>query len=310
MTSRSPSVPSTQVAPAVPEAPAAPAVQVASAVPVAPASQMASPSPVAQATPAARRARALDVAVPVATVIALLAAWQAVSSAGVFNSYVLPSPAQVAEAFWSMLESGKFARDAGISLLRVLKGFGIACGLALVLGSLRSLVPGSSRFFEHFVQFLRNVPPLSLTPLLILWCGIGETTKTVIIVLASFFPIYLNVVKGLTGCDPKLLEVGRMFGYSRMRRFVRIVVPSAVGDILVGMRTGLGYSWRAIIAAEMIAAATGLGHMILFAQQMSRTDEVIVGIFVIGLIGYVTDRLFGLLISKWLGDAYDTNGWE
>ena len=100
-----------------------------------------------------------------------------------------------------------------------------------------------------------------------------------------------------------------MFGYSRGRKFLRIVLPYASADILVGMRIGLGYSWRAIIGAEMVAASTGLGHMILFAQQMSRTDKVIVGILVIGAVGYATDRIFGLVISKLLKGSCD-NGWN
>jgi sulfonate transport system permease protein len=174
---------------------------------------------------------------------------------------------------------------------------------------LRSLLPVSGAFYEYLVQFFRNVPPLSLIPLLILWCGIGETTKTVIIVLASFFPMYLNIVKGFTGCDKKLLEVGDVFGYSKLKRFFRISLPYASADILVGMRIGLGYSWRAIIGAEMVAASSGLGHMILFAQQMSRTDKVIVGIFVIGVVGYVTDWLFGLMIKRLLKGSCE-NGWN
>ena len=127
---------------------------------------------------------------------------------------------------------------------------------------------------------------------------IGETTKTVIIVLASFFPMYLSIVKGFTSCDKKLLEVGEVFGYTSFEKFRYIILPQASVDILVGMRIGMGYSWRAIIGAEMVAASTGLGHMILFAQQMSRTDKVIVGILVIGLVGYITDKLFGMAIKK------------
>ena len=103
-----------------------------------------------------------------------------------------------------------------------MKGFAIAFVLAFVLGMARALLPASGKYYEYMVQFFRNVPPLSMIPLLILWCGIGETTKTVIIVLASFFPMYLNIVKGFTGCDRKLLEVGDMFGYSRGRKFLRI----------------------------------------------------------------------------------------
>jgi sulfonate transport system permease protein len=222
---------------------------------------------------------------------------------------VLPAPAKVWSSFQKMLLSGEVFRDVMISFGRVLKGFLIAFALAFALGMLRSLLPVSGAFYEYLVQFFRNVPPLSLIPLLILWCGIGETTKTVIIVLASFFPMYLNIVKGFTGCDKKLLEVGDVFGYSKLKRFFRISLPYASADILVGMRIGLGYSWRAIIGAEMVAASSGLGHMILFAQQMSRTDKVIVGIFVIGVVGYVTDWLFGLMIKRLLKGSCE-NGWN
>ena len=236
-------------------------------------------------------------AAPVLGIAVLLVLWYGVCRAGIFSAYVLPPPAKVLNSFFKMLQTGELWRDVWISFLRVMKGFSIAFVLAFLLGMVRALLPSAGGYYEYVVQFFRNVPPLSMIPLLILWCGIGETTKTVIIVLASFFPMYLNIVKGFTGCDRKLLEVGDMFGYSRTRKFMRIVLPYATADILVGMRIGLGYSWRAIIGAEMVAASTGLGHMILFAQQMSRTDKVIVGILVIGAVGYGTDRVFGLAIG-------------
>ena len=242
-------------------------------------------------------------------VAALLLIWHAVCAAGLVNSYVLPSPQRVAATFWKMAVSGELLRDIGISFGRVLRGFGIAFALAFILAALRIFLPRSEPYYESIVQFFRNVPPLSMVPLLILWCGIGETTKTVIIVLASFFPMYLSIVKGFTGTDPRLLEVAQSFAYSRSRRFWRVILPSAAADILVGMRTSLGYSWRAIIGAEMVAASTGLGHMILFAQQMSRTDKVIVGIFAIGIAGGLTDRLFGLIIKRLVGETAQ-NGWD
>jgi len=246
---------------------------------------------------------------PLVGILAVFAVWYIVCRAGILSTYVLPSPGKVFQSFCKMLQSGELFRDLKISFLRVGKGFVIAFILAFAFGMLRAMVPSSAGYYEYLVQFFRNVPPLSMIPLLILWCGIGETTKTVIIVLASFFPMYLNIVKGFTGCDRKLLEVGTMFGYSERQKFFRIMLPYAMADILVGMRIGLGYSWRAIIGAEMVAASTGLGHMILFAQQMSRTDKVIVGIFAIGIAGYVTDRIFGLLISIFLKGAGE-NGWN
>lgn len=246
---------------------------------------------------------------PFIGIAALMLIWYVVSRSGILSPYVLPPPSKVLVSFEKMLVTGELWRDIGISFFRVMKGFSIAFVLAFVLGMMRALLPASGKYYEFVVQFFRNVPPLSMIPLLILWCGIGETTKTVIIVLASFFPMYLNIVKGFTGCDRKLLEVGEMFGYSKVRKFLRIVLPYALADILVGMRIGLGYSWRAIIGAEMVAASTGLGHMILFAQQMSRTDKVIVGILVIGMVGFVTDRMFALVISKLLKGSCD-NGWN
>ena len=141
---------------------------------------------------------------PLAGVVIVFVIWYLVCKTEILSAYVLPSPEKVFRSFLKMLQSGELARDIGISFLRVLKGFAIAFVLAFVLGMFRALFPGISGYYEHAVQFFRNVPPLSMIPLLILWCGIGETTKTVMIVLASFFPMYLNIVKGFTSCDKKL----------------------------------------------------------------------------------------------------------
>lgn len=246
---------------------------------------------------------------PCVFILAVFLLWLTVSRLELVSPYVLPSPGKVAQSFQAVIVSGELFADIAVSFLRVLKGFIIAFVLAFVFGMITFLKPKWSGYYEFLVQFFRNVPPLSLIPLLILWYGIGETTKTVIIVLASFFPMYLNIVKGFTGCDKKLLEVGDVFGYSEMKKFCRITLPYALADILVGMRVGLGYSWRSIIGAEMIAASTGLGHMILFAQQMSRTDKVIVGIIAIGIVGYLCDRLFAFAIRKTLRGANE-NGWN
>ena len=118
-----------------------------------------------------------------------------------------------------------------------------------------------------------------------------------------------RVLKGFTGCDRQLLEVGDTFGYSKQEKFTKIIFPYASADILVDMRIGMGYSWRAIIGAEMVAASTGLGHMILFSQQMSRADKVIIGILTIGSVGLVTDRIFGVIMKKLFKGAGE-NGWN
>ncbi|WP_455715534.1 ABC transporter permease [Anaerosporobacter sp.] len=242
-------------------------------------------------------------------VAVLFIIWYIITELGMVSTYILPSPKKVIDSFYKMLLSGEIFEDIYISFIRVLKGFFIATFFAFILAMVRIIRPKWSDYYESILQFMKNVPPLSLISLLILWFGIGETTKIAIIVLTSFFPIYLNTVKGFVSCDKKLLEVGQIYGYNKVNSFFRIMLPFAMSDILVGMRIGLGYSWRAIISAEMIAASTGLGHMILFAQQMSRTDKVIVGIIVIGVVGYITDRLFALIINKSLKGT-ETNGWD
>ncbi|MCI7403414.1 ABC transporter permease [Pyramidobacter sp.] len=227
----------------------------------------------------------------------LFALWWWGSARQWWSSYVLPSPAQVWRAFWSMTCSGALLGDLWASVRRVAVGFSISFALAFALG-LASIWTRRTEYYGHLVEFLRHVPPLSLIPLLILWFGIGEKSKTVLIVLATFFPIYMSVHKGFVTANRKLMEVGRTMGFSKWRLFSRIMFPCAVPDILVGMRIGIGYSWRAIISAEMIAAASGLGYMILDAQQMSRSDKVVAGVFVIGLVGYLTDAALAALIAR------------
>lgn len=243
------------------------------------------------------------------SIIILVLIWGIVTKMDIVSSYILPSPSKVFDSLLKMIKSGEIFEDIYISYIRVLKGFFIATLLAFLLAMVRVILPKCNDYYENIVQFLKNVPPLSLISLLILWFGIGETTKIGIIVLTAFFPIYINTVKGFVSCDKKLVEVGEIYGYSKVNSFFKIRLPHAMSDILVGMRIGLGYSWRAIISAEMIAASSGLGHMILFAQQMSRTDKVIVGILVIGVVGYITDRLFALIINKALKGS-EENGWD
>lgn len=242
---------------------------------------------------------------PVIVLIVLLAAWQLASSSGRWSAYVLPAPARVLNSFLVMVKSGVLARHICVSFQRVAIGFSIAFVLAFLLAVGASLRKGLADYYGFLLEFMRNVPPLSLIALLILWFGIGEKSKIIIIVLASFFPMFLNIRKGIVSCDPKLLEVGQSYNFSRLKCFWKIVLPCAAPDILVGMRIGLGYSWRAIIGAEMIAAGSGLGYLILDAQQMSRSDKVIVGIFVIGLVGIACDKVFSFLIKKLMHGGVD-----
>lgn len=226
--------------------------------------------------------------------------WQILTMTGIWNTYILPTPLHVLFVAKEMFLDGSLFVDLLISVKRVCIGFSISFLLASFFAMVFHLFPQLNDYFNGVIQFMKNVPPLSLVPLLILWLGIGEVTKIAMIVLASFFPLFLNIQKGFMIVDPQLLEVGEVFGYSKSQRFFKITIPSALKDIFIGIRVALGYSWRSIIAAEMIAASSGLGYMINFARQMSRTDRVIVGIFVIGMVGWFTDYLFVKIATRCL----------
>lgn len=236
---------------------------------------------------------------PIFTLAILITLYHIKSIYGGYNIYVLPSINAIFIAFIELLKNNELYMHIFSSLSLVFLGYIISFVLAFTLATL-SYTTKFKEYFNFLIQFMKNVPPLSLIPLLILWFGINTAPKLIIIILASFFPMYLNMEKGFRYNNKKLIEVGITFGFSKNKIFKDIVLPNAIPDILIGMRIGMGYSYRAIIGAEMIAASSGLGYLINFARSMSRTDIVIVGILVIGLLGYTCDYLFILLTKPLL----------
>jgi sulfonate transport system permease protein len=223
-------------------------------------------------------------------VFGLVAAWQAASSLGWTNAYLLPSPLRVARALVRAAASGELLRHSSASLVRVIAGFALAAALAFPAAVLVHFAPALGSALDPLLTFLRNIPPLALVPLLILWFGIGEASKLALIVLAAFFPIFMGTVSGLGSVDPRLIEMGRSLGFSRMRILARIMIPESVPSVANGLRLGLGYSWRALVGAEMVAAASGLGYWILDSEEMARIDLVFAGILAIGFLGILLDR--------------------
>lgn len=226
----------------------------------------------------------------------LLLVWYLVCRAGIWSTYVLPGPEKVWNSFLKMAANGELLHHLLISIRRVAIGFSVSCAITFVLTLIGVLFPRIVPYYSQLLGVIRHIPPISLVPLLILWFGIGELPKIIVIVLATLFPVLLNTESGVFGCDKKLIEVGKMLMFSKSEILFRIMLPNAVPDILVGIRIGLGYAWRAIVGAEMIAASSGIGYLILDAQALSRTDKVIVGILVIGLFGLVTDILCNQLV--------------
>lgn len=218
--------------------------------------------------------------------------WWAASGLQLVNSYLIPSPATVFHTAGVLLEKGILIRHVETSLYRVFAGFGLTFLLAFPLAVLLGMNRRLEAYVDPILHFVRHIPPISCIPILILWFGIGEASKMAVIILAAFFPIFLNALEGISRCDPKLMEVGQSFGFDRKRQFFKIIFPAALPAVVLGMRLGLGYSWRALIGAELIAASAGIGYMIIEAEELSRPDIVIVGILVIGIFGYMIDYGF------------------
>ena len=231
-------------------------------------------------------------------VLVIFVLWQVVYELEIFTPYILPSPITTLKTMFDMSLSGELITHVMISFKRIFVGYILAFVLAFAFGGVAALFPKASIYYEWILEFFRNVPPLSLIAILVLWFGINETPKIIIIILASFFPMFLSISKGLTSCDVKLIEVGKIFCFSKFEIFYKIILKNAIKDIFVGMRIGFGYAMRAIVGAEMIAASSGLGYLILDAEELSRADRIFVGIFTIGIFGVLIDRIFLFLISK------------
>lgn len=195
------------------------------------------------------------------------------------------------ETFLTLLMNGTLLRHLQASLGRVVSGVGLAFAAGFPLGVLFGLFPRGCAPFLPVLDFFRHTPPLALIPLLILWLGIGEASKITVIVLASIFPVFLNTLGGVAACDKKLIEVGRSFGLSQVAIFRTILLPSIFPHVLTGARLALGFGFRALIGAELVAAASGLGYLIHDAEMLSRSDAVIVGILAIGILGSLLDHV-------------------
>lgn len=209
-----------------------------------------------------------------------------------FNSFIVPSPLRVLNTGWHLIEKGILLKHLSISLWRVFSGFVIAFALAFPLAVLVGLSKRIHAYLVPSLEFVRHIPPIAMIPLLILWFGIGETSKLAVIVLATFFPIFMNTFSGITNSNVDLEEVGVNFGFTKTEIFLKIMLPQAMPSVLTGIQLGLGYSWRSLMGAELIAASSGLGYMIIEAETLSRIDIIFVGVIVIGALGYLIDWLF------------------
>lgn len=240
--------------------------------------------------------------------IAIVTAWEIAARAGWLSSRILPEPFAVVQAGVTLAASGELWQHVKVSALRALSGFAIGGGLGLALG----LLTGSFRKLEialdTTLQMIRNIPPLALIPLVILWFGIDETAKLFLISFGVFFSVYINTFHGIRSVDPALIEMGKSYGLKGWSLYREVILPGALSSILVGVRYALGFMWVILIVAETISAQAGIGYMTMNAREFLQTDVVLLGILLYAVLGKLADVAARLLERHWLkwNNAYGT----
>ncbi|SDA21490.1 sulfonate transport system permease protein [Methylobacterium sp. UNC378MF] len=235
--------------------------------------------------------RLRDTALPWLVPAVILLGWQAAVSSGLVSNRFMPAPLDVVRAGWEAGRTGELWTNLGVSTLRALAGFVVGGGIGFALGLANGLSRLSERLTDTSVQMVRNVPHLSLIPLVILWFGIGEEAKLFLVALGVFFPIYANTLHGIRSVDPGLVEMGRVYGMSRTELFTRVVLPGALPSIFVGLRYALGIMWLTLIVAETISASSGLGYMAMQAREFMLVDVVVLAILIYAALGKLADAL-------------------
>lgn len=274
---------------------------------VAPPAPAAAPTPAA-AAPSAAPARTSQFRMPgegssatisVVTVVVLLLLWTLVTNMGWVKPLFLPSPQAVFEQFWAYL-TGQ-ANDKPLwqhflaSMFRVFSAFLLACVTAIPVGIAMGMSRVARGIFDPPLEFYRPLPPLAYLPLIIIWFGIDELPKVLLIFLSCFAPLALAARSGMRSAAQEQINAAYSMGASYWQVVRHVVLPSAMPEILVGMRIAIGFGWTTLVAAEMVAANMGLGQMVLNASNFLRTDIVIMGIVVIGVVAYLFD-----LLMRWV----------
>lgn len=230
----------------------------------------------------------------------LIAVWEWAARAGLIPPWQLPAPSDV---FWTVVdlhESGDLYVHVGASLRRVGLGFLIGGSLGVLFGLAVGLSKTIERLLNTMLQAIKSVPTLGWVPLLILWFGIGETSKLTLIAIGAFFPVYVNLSAGVQGVERTLIEVGKVHSLSKLAVLFRIMLPAATPSFITGLRVGLTQAWLFMVIAELMAASEGLGFLLTMGREVARPDLLLCSLVVLAILGKITDSLIGLFERKML----------
>lgn len=237
-----------------------------------------------------------------ALIIIIVLIWIYVTNSGSVSTLLLPTITQVKDNFVDQLISGQLIGDICVSLKTVAEGFLMGAALGLILGIAMGTWSRVNKFFGFLFDAIRQIPGVAWFPLIILWFGIGDLSKVILVARGAFFPILVNTIEGIRSTDVKYMDLVKLYKVKFHDVILKIHAPSAIPFICSGLRLGASSAWIALVAAEMLGASSGLGYRIQNAQQMMRSDVMIVDILVIGILGWLIDlilRKATSLLIKW-----------
>jgi sulfonate transport system permease protein len=224
-----------------------------------------------------------------------LLVWQFATATGAFSASQLPPPGDVVSALGELLRRGELWAHLEVSVTRVLLGYAGGAAAGLALGSLVGLSVVVQRLLAPTIGALRTVPSLAWVPLLLLWFGIDETPKLLLVGIGAFFPVYTTTASAISHVDPQLLEVGRAYGRRGLSLLGTVMLPAAAPTLVNGLRLGLVNAWLFLVAAELIASSKGLGFLLIDSQNTGRTDVMLVTIMLLAALGKLSDAALGVL---------------
>ncbi|HWO74441.1 MAG TPA: ABC transporter permease [Bacillus sp. (in: firmicutes)] len=243
-------------------------------------------------TPKKEISKKLSIGAGLTTFFLFIVIWSVLTYGGFISPLFLPAPDKIVTTAISMFQDGEIMADIGISFSRVALGFLLAAAIGVPLGILMGSLRIFQAAFEPFIGFIRYMPASAFIPLFILWIGLGETEKMAVIFFGTFFQLTLMVMDVTKNVQNELIEVSYTLGVSRGQLFTKVILPASLPGIVDTLRITFGWAWTYLVVAEIVGASSGLGYMIMQASRFLNSEEIIVGILIIGLLGLLTDLIF------------------
>ena len=232
--------------------------------------------------------------------VALGLAWEIAVRKGLSNGRLVPPPSVIFNTFADLWQTGELQRHALATLWRVAAGFAFGVAAGTIAGAAAGYSVWTRRLVDPSVQALRSIPSVAWVPLFILWFGIFEASKIILIAVGVFFPVYLGVMGAVLSVDRKIVEVGRAFRLSGLGMVWRILLPAVLPAYVISLRAGLGLGWMFVVAAEFLGASSGLGFLLIDGQQLGKPAQIVAAIVAFAILGKLSDWLIVLVTAPLL----------